>query len=170
MRNASLVYRAVPIGLGIAATVCLPQTAHAASTSGLMPVSALSLAACVVVPTPMVFGTLSQLDGNPNDSSALVTVTCTPGTTFDVGMNDGLYASGGVRRMKALLTADYVEYRLYSDAARSVPWGNVIGTNTVSGTAGLLPSVMTVYGRVPGNAPVAPLGSYADTVTVTVTF
>lgn len=150
--------------------LCAAVPASAATSSGIMPVTGLSLAACVVVPTPMAFGTLSQLDGNPNDSSALVTVTCTPGTAFDVGMNNGVNASGGVRRMKALLSSDYVEYHLYSDGARSVPWGNTVGTNTVHDTAGLLPSIMTVYGRIPGSAPLAPLGSYADTVTVTVTF
>lgn len=149
---------------------CFSGVAQAASTSGVMPVTAISLAACVVVPTPMAFGTLSQLDGNPNDSSALVTVTCTPGTSFNVGMNDGLHASGGARRMQALLSSDFLEYRLYSDAARSVPWGNVIGTNTVSATAGLVPTILTVYGRVPGSGSLAPLGSYVDTVTVTVTF
>lgn len=156
--------------LSLPAFAMLPGTADAGTVTGVMPVTALSLAACVLVPTPMAFGTLSQLDGNPNDSSALVTVTCTPGTDFAVGMNNGLYPSASVRRMKALLAGNYLEYRLYSDAARSVPWGNTVGTDTVDRTAGLLPSILTVYGRVPGSAPVAPLGSYADTVTVTVTF
>jgi spore coat protein U-like protein len=62
--------------------------------------------------------------------------------------------------------ASVLAYFLYSDSPRSVPWGStgigITGTGTTS-------APILVYGQIPG-AQNAAAGSYADTVTVTVTF
>lgn len=135
-----------------------------------MPVTALTVNACAVVASPLVFGTLNQLNGGNNDSQTSVVVTCTPGTVYDVGLDNGAHASGGVRHMTPTLGSSTIPYAIYSNASRSTAWGNTVGTNTVNGTAGVLPATLTVYGRVPaGAAPVA-ADAYTDAVTVTVTF
>jgi spore coat protein U-like protein len=58
---------------------------------------------------------------------------------------------------------------MYSDAARTVNWGNTPATDTVSGTGNGSAQSLTVYGRVPTQATPAP-ASYSDTVTVTINY
>jgi spore coat protein U-like protein len=72
--------------------------------------------------------------------------------------------------MSGTLTGSTIAYYLYSNASRTVEWGNTIGTNTVSGTAATAVTSLTVYGRVPANASFFAAGGYTDAVTVTVTF
>ena len=67
-------------------------------------------------------------------------------------------------------SASGLSYSLYSDSGRTTNWGNVTGswmsgTGTGTGTA----QNLTVYGRIPASQS-ALIGSYADTVTVTITF
>jgi spore coat protein U-like protein len=63
----------------------------------------------------------------------------------------------------------FVLYGLYRDAARSQAFGNTIGTNTAAGTGTGLSQTLTVYGRVAPQATPAP-GTYADTITATLTY
>ena len=153
-------------------TLFLAHTAAAqASTVGTtMPVTSLTLNACLVVATPMVFGTLNQLGGTPNDSQSTVVVTCTPGTVYDVGLDNGIHAVANVRYMAPVIGTGTIPYTLSTNAGRTTAWGNTVGTNTVSGTAGLVPTTLNVYGRVPSSAPPVAANAYADLVTVTVTF
>lgn len=144
--------------------------AQASSVNGTMPVTAITVNSCAVVAQPLVFGTLNQLGGVSTDSQTTVTVTCTPGVTYDVGLDMGAHASGGVRQMQSALGGNVIPYQLYSNAARTTAWGNTAGTNTVSATAILSPVLLTVYGRVAGNAALVPAAAYSDLVTVTVTF
>lgn len=146
------------------------QAASASTVGTTMPVTALVLNACAVVATPLVFGTLNQINGTPNDSQTTVVVTCTPGTNYDVGLDNGAHASGGVRYMTPTIGSAQIPYALYSNATRTTAWGNTVGTNTVAGTAGILPATLTVYGRVAGNATPVVADVYTDLVTVTVTF
>lgn len=151
-------------------TASLPGAALASSTGTTMPVTALTVNACAVAATPLVFGTLNQLGGTPNDSQSSVVVTCTPGTPYEVALDRGAHAVGTVRYMAPAIGAGTVPYSLYSNASRTTAWGNTSGTDTVSGTAGLLPTTLTVYGRVPAGAALVAANTYADVVTVTVTF
>ena len=150
--------------------VLVSQQASASSTGTVMPVTSLTVNACAVVAAPLVFGTINQLNGLPNDSQTTVVVTCTPGTVFDVGMDNGAHASGGVRHMAPTLGSASIPYVLYSNNARTTVWGNTVGTSTVNGTAGVLPTTLTVYGRVPAGTTPVIADAYTDAVTVTVTF
>ena len=144
--------------------------AQASTVGTTMPVSSLTINACAVVATPLVFGTLNQLGGTPNDSQSTVVVTCTPGTVYDVGLDNGAHAVANVRYMAPVIGSATIPYALYTNASRTTAWGNTVGTNTVNGTAGVLGTTLTVYGRVPASAPPVAANAYADLVTVTVTF
>lgn len=142
----------------------------ASTVTGVIPVTSTTVNACIVAATPLVFGTVNLIGGSANDSTATVTVTCTPGTTYNVGLDNGTNFLTGVRRMKSATTANYVPYRLYSDTNHTTPWNNTIGTDTVPGTSTAIPTLLTVYGRIAaGTTPVA-ADVYLDTVTVTVTY
>ena len=59
-----------------------------------------------------------------------------------------------------------MDYSLFSDAARTVNWGQTPGTDTVAGTGTAAAQVITIYARLPAQYP-SP-GSYADTIVATV--
>lgn len=163
-----LITRYISVSL-VAGVTTLPSAVYAATSTGTMAVSSMTVAACIVAATPLTFGTLNLIATAPNDSTATVTVTCTPGTPYNVGLDNGVNFAT-TRRMKSATVAAYVPYTLSSDTLRSVPWGNVVGTNTVTGTAVVAPTSLTVYARVPGGTTPVASDTYLDTVTVTITY
>lgn len=161
--------RLVTVVVGAAVFAATPAAAQTTTASTVMPVTSLVLSSCSIAAAPLAFGTLSLSGGN-NDSQTSIVLTCTPGTGFNVGLDNGAHAANGVRNMAGTLNGSVVPYRIYSNAARTTEWGNTIGTNTVAGTAQAIITTLPVYGRVPANASLFAAGGYTDAVTVTVTF
>ena len=62
-----------------------------------------------------------------------------------------------------------VQFQMYQDSARSILWGNTLGTNTVSGVGNGTAQSITVYGQVPTQTTPA-ASTYTSTVTASVTF
>ena len=155
--------------IGAVALAC-SSAAFAGTTGTTMPVTATAVDSCAVAAQPLVFGTLNQVGGGATNGQADVTVVCTPGVSYEVGLDMGANAAGGTRNMAAAGGTGVVPYGLFSDSTRTTAWGNTVGSDTVSGTAAALPGVHTVYGRVPGGSALVEAGTYTDTVTVTVTF
>jgi spore coat protein U-like protein len=60
-----------------------------------------------------------------------------------------------------------VDYGLYSDPGRALPWGTD-EDSIVPGTGNGVEDAYPVYGRIPPQA--AAPGSYSDTVVVTITY
>lgn len=119
--------------------------------------------------TALDFGTVPGVISTPRDQTSTITFACTGRTPWNVGLNNGLNASGNTRRMRQLLTNNYVNYELYRDASHTQRWGTTIGTDTQPGTGTGAAQAVTVHGRVPASQSAA-LGAYSDTVTVTVTY
>lgn len=117
----------------------------------------------------MDFGTHISTDTNIQQAST-ITLTCTPGATYDVGLDGGGSTDINARIMQgqAVGNLDTVGYQLYTDAARSVVWGNTVSTDTVGGTGTGVAQVLDVYGEVTSANVSA--DDYLDTVTVTVTY
>lgn len=104
------------------------------------------------------------------DVSSLLTIQCTKDTPFTVGFNQGVGGTGVSNRlMRSPSTTGTVSYQLYRDAARTLVWGNTIGSDTASGMGNGQQQNISVYGRLPVQTGVAP-GNYSDTITVTVTY
>lgn len=112
------------------------------------------------------FGSRGLLDSN-FDAVASVSPRCTNTTPYQLGLNDGLHASGSTRRMKSAAGA-YVTYELFRDSGRAQRWGNLQSIDTVAGTGSGGAQSVPVYGRVPTQSPTPAAGVYSDTVTVTV--
>lgn len=100
------------------------------------------------------------------DAIAIVRPRCTNTTPYQIGLDNGLYASGNTRRLRSGAGA-YVTYELYRDSSRSLRWGNTLDVDTVSGTGSAAVQNVTIYGRVPSQVTPA-AGIYTDTVTVTI--
>jgi len=142
------------------------NTSSGATSTSTFQVTATVANSCTVTATSLAFGnyTLAQLDGTPT-----ITATCTNGTTYTIGLDAGTFsgATTSTRRMTGPSAAG-LSYSLFSDSGRTTNWGNATGS-WVSGTGTGAAQVLTVYGRIPANQ-TALIGSYTDTVTVTVTF
>jgi spore coat protein U-like protein len=77
-------------------------------------------------------------------------------------------ATAGVNMgVGADVTSNCVNYGLYTNASRMIPWDSAVGGVT-SGSGGTT-AALTVYGRIPAQQ-IVPAGSYSDTLTVTMTF
>ncbi|MGN7964212.1 Csu type fimbrial protein [Brucella sp. 22210] len=121
---------------------------------------------CTVSATSINFGNHGVLTSNVDATGAL-SVSCTTNLPYSVSLNGGLSNTTPTQR-RMTLGSNAVIYGLYTNAARSIPWGNTTGqivTGTGTGTA----QSLTVYGRVaPQTTP--PPGTYSDTVVVTVSY
>jgi spore coat protein U-like protein len=143
--------------------------AEAATATGSFNVQVTIAATCVVTSaTNLDFGTQGVLAANV-DQTSTINVTCTNTTPYNIGLDKGVNgASVTTRQMKAAGPA-LINYSLFSDAGRTVNWGNTVGTDTVAATGTGSAQPFTVFGRIPPQ--VSPLAAvYTDTITVTVTY
>ena len=143
-----------------------PASFAATSTSSLT-ISASVVASCTVVGSAIAFGAYTQTLVNQSGS---ITVLCTNGTPYNVGLDAGTGSGSTVTTRKMSASGGgTLNYALYRDAAHSNNWGTTIGTDTVTGTGSGLLQTLTVYGQIPASqTPLA--GAYSDTVTVTLTY
>ena len=127
---------------------------------------------CTVSSTNLAFGSFSPLTDSAVDSTATITVTCNKSIPYTIGLSPGSSGTYSPRRMTN--GGNQLAYNLYSDAGYSQVWGNGTGgSSTVSGTIPLRfdSTDHTVYGRIPlSTQRSAVVGSYSDSITVTVTF
>ena len=151
--------------------------AGAATATANLTVQITITASCTINAATLDFGTnagTALLSGN-TDASTTVSVTCTNGTPYAVGMDTGANASASQRRMKS--GANFINYNLYVDAARTNAWTTSASATTCTaanscylGTGDGIAQSISIYGRVP-TVPLAPApGSYTDTVTMTITY
>ncbi len=117
--------------------------------------------------TDLAFGSVPGFITANVDQTSQVTLNCTNGSAWNVGLGNGTNASGSTRRL-ADGSGNYVTYELYRDSGRSLRWGTTINADTLAGSGNGNDQSVTVYGRVPAQTAVP--GSYGDTVTVTVTY
>ncbi|RIX80280.1 Csu type fimbrial protein [Acidovorax cavernicola] len=109
--------------------------------------------------------------------SNTISVTCSKTTPYSIGLAPST-ANGGTANGTGAMSSvansatntDKVPYSLYSDSGYGTAWGNTAGTggNVVPGVGTGLAITHTVYAKNV-NANFTP-DSYADTVTVTVTY
>jgi spore coat protein U-like protein len=130
-------------------------------------VSATVQSTCLISATALSFGTYTGVVAN---STSTVSVTCTNTTTYNVSLNPGTATGATVttRKMTGPSSAT-LNYALYSNSGMTTNWGQTIGTDTVAGTGNGSSQAITVYGQVPASQYVTP-GSYADTITATITY
>ena len=136
------------------------------STSTTFRVSARVNAVCEITASNLGFGVYNAQAGSPLLGTTLLRATCTPNSSYQIGLNEGTSPGATVnqRRMVSASTS-VLNYQLYSDSARSSIWGNTPGTDTVTGVGTGLPQDHTVFGAIP-TAQVVPAEEYADTITV----
>ena len=83
--------------------------------------------------TDLDFGTYTAQGGSPLQGTTLLQTTCTPNTTYNVGLNAGTSPGATVNQRRMVSGSQVLNYPLYSDTPRSKIWGETIGTDTVTG-------------------------------------
>jgi spore coat protein U-like protein len=155
------------------ALLVVANGASALTTTSTFTVNATVLKNCSVLSSNLAFGNYTPGAGNI-DSTSTVTVKCTKNTAYTVGLDKGTTTGGTITQRLMANGANTLQYNLYSDTTRATLWGDGVTGTTEAGTgAGFATaSALTVYGRLPDNATNqnAVVGTYADTVTVTVTY
>jgi spore coat protein U-like protein len=127
----------------------------------------------------MAFGAYDVLSATPDDSMSTVTALCTrnggpQNVTITLQLSQGTNGTSvNARRMINLGPAGgYMNYGLFRDVGRSAVWGFSPGVDTMGQTLsipnrGSATATFNIYGRIPALQDV-PVGSYTDSVTVTV--
>ncbi|MBF7686711.1 Csu type fimbrial protein [Acinetobacter rathckeae] len=158
------------------------DSASAATTNGAMTVKAQITSSCVINTsatggsmgnTTLDFGSLSSLATDANASTAAsgngaVNVLCNKGTAWNLTFDGGANAASGQRQMiGGAAGTDVLPYNLYSDAG----YKNKIDTSTVlSGTGTGQVQATQVFGKIPAGTVLPSVGSYVDTVVLTVNY
>jgi len=159
-------------GIAALAAACgFAAPASASTVGGTLNTSATVTANCTVSTSALAFGNVDSTSASNVDASGGLTITCTNGSawTASAGVGAGTGASYATRKMTA--GANLLNYNIYTSAARTTVWGDGTGsTATIGGTGTGTGQSVTVYGRVAGGQTGVPIGSYADTVAVTITY
>lgn len=132
---------------------------------GAMLLPHVGWAACSVELAPVSFGTVDTRETSRGTGE--VVVRCDGPMGFEVAISGN---GGGSRRMDGP-DGGRLDYRLYSDAAHAVPWGDggSLGGPVSAASDGTAPRRLTIYGEIPTQTGV-PAGEYVDSVQVTLIF
>lgn len=153
----------------LAMAACSLQAA-AGNVSDDISVTARVVSSCSMSATDIAFGNYDPIVANattPIDRTSTVTTTCTIGSTPTI--NIGAASDDNANR-SMMNGVEPLAYGLFSDAGRTTGWPEAgatgVAVTTPSGTA----ETNTIYARLPAGQYTVPVGNYAETVTVVVTF
>jgi spore coat protein U-like protein len=148
-------------------SVLILVTGSGVSGSNSFNVTASISPSCTISATNLGFGTYI---GIQLDATSTLSVTCTNTTPYNVGLSAGNANAATVttRRMQGR-DSNGLAYALFRDSARSLNWGNTVGTDTLAGTGSGSAQTLTVYGRIASGQRIAP-AAYTDTIVVTLTY
>jgi len=159
-------------GFALLAVVAGPARAASDHPAGDFDVTATVTASCSAAVADLAFGAYDPAAAG--SGSTTLSVTCTDGTIFRVGADEGLNAASvTTRSMKLTTGTDLLAYSLTIGTNGGTHlgsnWGNdtAAGTDTVNGTGDGTTLSVTIDGDIAAAQYLTP-GSYADTVTVTI--
>jgi spore coat protein U domain-containing protein, fimbrial subunit CupE1/2/3/6 len=122
-------------------------------------------AGCSINATTLNFGEYDVFDVSPADITGTLSVSCDADTPFQVALGPG---QGNFAARQLQNGPNVLIYNLYTDPTRLSIWGDGSPGTSILSSSGTGASY-TVYGRIPARQNVR-AGSYADTITVTLTF
>jgi len=144
---------------------------------------AQSCGATTTITSPMIFTGVDVLGGGAVDTTGTLSIHCTGIVglmqvcpSFDAGTAG---ANGSTsRQLQRVGGTEKINFQLYQDAARTVPWGSLIDTSL--GTTPAIPITLVifiggtadvpVYARLFPNQQTAPPGTYTSTLATNLKF
>jgi spore coat protein U-like protein len=146
----------------------------AGTATASMPIQAIVDNGCLVSAPPLVFGSYLA-GGGPLKGNTTISVQCTNGTRYGVGLAVGTTAGASYAQRLMANGARTLQYNLYTSGTYATVWGDGSGTTQiVSGlsTGFGTPVTLTVYGLLPDSAAnqIAVPGNYSDSILVVLTY
>lgn len=140
--------------------------------TGNLQVTATVNSSCQTIAGTMFFGNVHPNSVSPTNVNGSITALCTTGTTYAISLSTASLSSSCLRTMTS--GTNTMQYALYTDSARSKPWGdamtgNCATTYTATGTGSGGNQTIPVYGQIPGGQTGVADGAYTDNVTITLT-
>jgi spore coat protein U-like protein len=135
--------------------------AQAQTATTTFQVTANVLSSCTVAATNLAFGNYNAAAVLPLETTSTITVTCTNGEDYGVGVG-----ATPMTRTMAGPSGSTLNYGMFSDNGYAAAFG--FGATGATGTGAA--QVYTVYGQVPAGQFAARAGAHSDTVNVTVTY
>ncbi|MEY2776943.1 MAG: hypothetical protein RLY30_1041 [Pseudomonadota bacterium] len=158
----TLKFSRLSLALGIA---LLPLAhAQAETKTSSFQVGMAVTASCAINATNLSFSSMPTGTTSTSDASTDISVSCSQGTPYQIGLSQGNNFSGGRRLASG---GSFVNYELYSDPSRSNAWTS---TQVVSFTGNGSAQSHTIFGRIPAGQSVPTTGSYADTIVATISY
>ena len=167
MKPASL---AAVVGL-LAGTLMAPAQAAGTETQTFK-VKLTVTSTCdiqTVAATDVNFNSHSSTEATATADGSL-TVNCTNGTAYQIGLDNGENYASGSRNMKSTSGSETVAYTLWKDVARTKSWGDTLDSDTLSGVGTGAAQNIPVYGQVALLAQNLKAAVYEDKVTATLTY
>lgn len=165
MENPTLIGKCAKISILIGLT-SLSTNIFARIITTTLPVTTNVINECNIRVSSIDFGVYDPVVANVNidlDSTGTIYLACTKNTPATITLNNGLYGN-----RQASNGTDLLNYQLYTNSNRSLIWGT--GTNARAWTSiSKNETALTIYARLFKGQDVS-MGSYHDTVVVTVTF
>ncbi len=159
---------------GLAAVLTMAagmQCASAGTATGTLSVSASVIGVCLIGNATLAFGTYNPTAAAALTATTNVTLTCALGTPYNIAMSAGAGSGATVTLRVMTASGGTLGYKLFRDSGYTLNWGQTQGTDTLSGTSSgsTLTNTIPIYGQIPAGEAAA-IGSYTDTVTMTVSF
>ncbi|NNU82032.1 spore coat U domain-containing protein [Halovulum dunhuangense] len=126
---------------------------------------------CTITAWPLDFGNIDGTIPAPIDDMTTLDISCTDGTPYTVSLGLGMGTNvTGPSQRKMMSGSEALTYGLYLDAARTMPWGDGAGDDHAGTGTGTGSNQSTpVYGRIQSGQSV-PVGTYVDSVVVTIEY
>nr|WP_257970544.1 spore coat protein U domain-containing protein [Vibrio parahaemolyticus] len=129
---------------------------------------------CMITAPDIDFGS-SPLVAGFDPVSQVISLTCTKNSSFTIGLNDGVNASGGQRRMAS--DGNYLEYEIYKSSSTE-RWGSAGAerreqSDVDTGDAipdGITPQNYNYRAQIMTSQTTPPAGTYTDSIIVDVQF
>jgi spore coat protein U-like protein len=163
-------YRVFRALISAASLLVCAGSGSAATDTDTFNVTATVIAACAMTAGDHDFGNYEAVSGSPLDSTSTISVTCTSGSAYSIALNAGTTVGGTIATRLMTDSVNTLEYNLYTNGTYATIWGDgTSGSVEVSGTGSGSLQQLTVFGRMPGSQ-AAPVGSYSDVITATITY
>ena len=168
MKTRKLLLSVAMSGAVVLGSARLLSAATATANLGIgTTVSANCSITTTAVTFPAAYDPVGTNAAADSDGTGNIAVTCTKGAGTSIALNLGANFTGTQARMKGPGATDYLNYQLFSDAARTVDWCGV--TRTIAAAPSKATQNFIVYARIPRNQDVS-VGAYADTVVATLNY
>jgi len=154
------LYPALLAGAATMSGAAMAQTATADLT-----VTLNVLGSCTVTAQTVAFTDQTSLTLTAEDLTRTITVSCSAGLPYDLGLGLGQAAQGQQRRMAA--GGNFVNYGIYTDNGYTTSLTPIGGANHFTGTGTGVDQTYTIYARLPAQTATG-YGAYQDKPVMTV--